>query len=154
MSKGIVGTIILCILVMVGFFVQPIIYMGYIDQARAQNQLLDEVQFFLDKVADTKTITDNDLADFTLAMAGTSIPVEFEIIREARQVNPDPASTEVPKKTYTSWVPVENNRSYDEGDIIIIKVRQIGKSYSQSFSEKAMGMFTPSVNFDLARMVR
>lgn len=154
MSKNFVGNIILLAIVVAGFLFMPIYYAGQVDMARSQEVLLNEVQLFIDKVADTHQITDADLDDFTLAMAGTTVPVKFEIYREARQVNPDPASTTIPKKTYTSWVPTDDIRSYDNGDIIIVTVSQIGSNFYQSFSSRALGMYTPKVNFTLSRMVR
>lgn len=154
MGKNFIGAVILTAIVVVGFLFMPVYYMAQIDMARSQEELLNEVQQFLDKVADTKEITKADLEDFTLAMAGTTVPVKFEIFREARQVNPDPASTTIPRKTYTSWIPTDDIYTYDDGDNIIIRVSQIGDSFYQSFSIKALGMYTPRVDFTLGRMVR
>lgn len=154
MHKNFIGTIVTTIIVIVGFLFLSIYYGGLVDMARSQSELLNEVQFFLDKVADTKTITERDLEDFTLAMAGTTVPVKFELLREARQVNPDPASTTVPKKTYTTWVPTEDVYRYDDGDIIIIRISQIGSNFYQSFSERVLRMYTPKVEFTLSRVVR
>lgn len=154
MSKNFIGTIVLAAIVVAGFLFMPTYYMSTIDMARSQEELLNEVELFLDKVADTHIITEADLEDFTLAMAGTTVPVKFEILREARQVNPDPASTTTPKATYTSWVPTDEIYSYDSGDIIIVRVSQVGDSFLQSFSSRALGMFTPRVEFTLSRMVR
>lgn len=153
MSKHFIGITILVAIIVVGFLFMPNYYNGQIDTARAQEELLNEVNLFLDKVADTKQITKADLEDFTLAMSGTSIPVKFEIVREARQVNPDPASTTIPKKTYTTWVPTDDIYAYDDGDVIKISVSQIGMNFYQSFSMKALGMYTPEVDFTLARRV-
>ena len=154
MSKNVVGTIILTAVIIVGFLFMPFYYTAQIDMARSQEVLLNEVQLFIDKVADTHVITEEDLEDFTLAMASTTIPVKFEIFREARQVNPDPASHETPKATYTTWVPTDEIYNYDDGDIIIIRVSQIGENFYQSFSKRALGMYTPEVDFTLSRMVR
>lgn len=154
MAKNFIGTIILVAVVVIGFLFMPAYYMAQIDMARAQEQLLNEVQLFLDKVADTHVITEKDLEDFTLGMAATTVPVKFEIYREARQVNPDPASHETPKSTYTSWVPTDEIYTYDDGDIIIVEVSQVGENFYQSFSKRGLGMFTPQVKFRLARMVR
>lgn len=154
MSKNFIGTVILVAVVVAGFLFMPVYYMAQIDMARAQEELLNETQLFLDKVADTHKITEADLEDFTLAMAGTTVPVKFEIFREARQVNPDPASTTVPKATYTSWVPTDQIYEYDNGDIVIIRVSQVGDNFYQSFSIRALGMYTPRVDFTLSRMVR
>lgn len=154
MSKNFIGTVILLSIIVVGFLFMPVYYAAQIDMAKAQEELLNETQLFLDKVADTKVITDKDLEDFTLAMAGTTVPVKFTIYREARQVNPDPASTTIPKATHTTWVPTDDIYRYDDGDIIIVEVTQIGENFYQSFSLRALGMFTPKISFRLSRMVR
>lgn len=154
MTRHFIGTIILLIIVIAGFLILPIYYTTQIDTAKAQEIIMSEVQLFIDKVADTHKIEQKDLDDLTLAISSTSIPVKFEISREARQVNPDPLSSSIPKQTYTSWVPHENFMIYDDGDIIIIDVEQIGLSFYQSFSARALGMYTPKINFRLARMVR
>lgn len=154
MSKNIIPQLLLTALVIAGFLFMPIYYSSLIDMAKSQEILLNEVQLFIDKVSDTNIITQADLEDFTLAMSGTSIPIKFEIFREARQVNPDPASTTIPRKTYTTWVPTDEIYEYDDGDIIIIDVDQVGKNFYQSFSLRALGMYTPEVSFRLSRMVR
>jgi hypothetical protein len=129
---------------------------------KAYDIISNEVQLFLDKARDTKYITETDLKDFTLAMGSTSIPIKFEILRETRQVNPDPATGNT--ATYTSWVPIDHvapnpnpNNIYsklDTGDIIIIRVSQNGDSFYQSFAIKALGMYVPKIEFTLSRMVR
>lgn len=154
MSRQFIGTIILVAIVVAGFLFMPIFYMAQIDTARSQEVLLNEVQLFLDQVSDTKEINEQMLEDFTLAMASTSIPVEFEIKREARQVNPDPASTSIPQETYTSWVPTDDIYTYDSGDIIIIEVKQVGENFYQSFGKRALGLYTPELEFILSRMIR
>ena len=154
MSKNFIGTVILAALVIAGFLILPAYYTAQIDTAKAQEVLLNEVQNFLDKVADTHEITEKDLEDFTLAMASTSIPVTFEIYRDARQVNPDPASVEIPRPTYTAWVPTDEIYWYEDGDIITVEIKQVGENFYQSFSKRALGMFTPKVEFSLSRMVR
>lgn len=154
MSKNFIGTVILTAIVIAGFLFYSIYNTSQIDFARAQEELFNEVHLFLDKVADTKQITKADLEDFTLAMSGTTIPIKFEIVREARQVNPDPASITVPKKTYTTWVPTEDIYRYDDGDFLKITVTQTGKNFYQSFSASALGMYTPEIEFTLGRMVR
>jgi hypothetical protein len=154
MSKNFIGSVILVAIIVVGFLFMPIYYMAQIDMSRAQEELLNETQLFIDKVADTKKITQRDLEDFTLAMAGTTVPVKFEIIREVHQVNPDPASTTTPRATYSSWVPVDDISKFNDGDILIVRVDQIGKSLYQSFTVRALGMYTPEVDFTLSRMVR
>lgn len=154
MSKSFIGTIIQIAIIVVGFLMLPIYYMGVIEMAKAPEVLLNETQLFLDKVSDTKKITKADLEDFTLAMSSTSVPVKFEIFKEIHQVNPDPTSTTDPKATYSTWVPEDDIYNYKSGDIIIIRVDQIGKNLYQSFSIKSLGMYTPEVDFHLSRMVR
>lgn len=154
MSKNFIGVILLCALVVYGYYIMPIYFTTQIDMAKSQEIILNETEYFLDKVADTREITEKDLEDFTLGMASTIVPINFEIRREEKQVNPDPASTKVPKTTHTTWVPSEDIYNYNTGDIIIITVEQIGQSYGQSFSNKALHMFTPEIEFTLSRMVR
>lgn len=154
MGKNFIGSIIIVIIIIVGFLFMPIYYTAQIDMAKSQEIILNEVQLFIDKVSDTRGITKADLEDFTLAMASTTVPIKFEIFREARQVNPDPSSVTIPKKTYTTWVPTDDIYIYDEGDIIIIRISQVGDNFYQSFSMRALGMYTPRIEFTLSRMVR
>lgn len=154
MSKNVVGTVILVALIVVGFLFMPVYYMAQVDMARSQEQLLSEVQLFIDKVSDTKEITNKDLEDFTLAMASTSIPVKFEVTREVRQVNPDPLSTTNPKKTITNWIPTDDISKFHTGDIVTVEIEQVGENLYQSFARRVLGMYTPTVEFRLSRMVR
>ena len=154
MYKDFVGTLVTLCLIVAGFLFLPSYYTAQIDMAKSQEIILNETQLFLDKVADTREITQADLDDFTLALASTSIPVEFEIQRKAKMWNPDPASNTIPKATITAWVPTENIYEYESGDIIKVTVKQVGENFYQSFSLRALGMFTPEVEFTLGRMVR
>ena len=154
MSKNFIGVILTVCLVLAGFIVMPIYYMAQIDMARAQEEILNEVQLFLDKVADTHEITELDLEDFTLAMAGTSVPVTFEITKEKRQVNPNPAASGDEKPTHTTWVTDDDIYRYDDGDLIFVEIKQVGENFYQSFASRALGMYTPKVEFRLGRMVR
>ena len=153
MSKNFIGTIILLLIIVVGFIFMPMYSMAQIDTARAQEEILNDVTLLLDKIKDTKKLTDNDLKDFTLAMGSTSIPISFVIIREVREVNPDPASVTVPKETYTAWVRIDDNSYYENGDIVTVQVQQRGSNFYQAFSLKALGMYTPKIEFSLSRMV-
>lgn len=154
MSKSFVGIIVLMAIIIVGFLFLPIYYIGQIELARSQEVILNETQLFLDKVSDVKKITKADLEDFTLGMNSTSVPIKFEIFREVHQINPDPTSTTDPKETYSTWVPVDDIYTYNSGDIIKVRVDQIGKNLYQSFSLRTLRMYTPEIDFDLARVVR
>ena len=77
MSKNFVGIIIQVILIIVGYVFMALYYVGLIDTSRAQTVLLNEAQLVLDKIADSKEITQVDLDDYALAFASTSIPVKL-----------------------------------------------------------------------------
>lgn len=154
MRKGFIGSIVFGIVTVYAFFVLTIYYTGVIEYARAEEQIRTETSLFLDKVADTKEITKSDLEDFTLAMASSSIPVTFEIRRGQRQVNPDPASTTIPKKTHTTWVLTDDIYEYDDSDTISVEVKQIGSSFYQTFSARVLNMYISDVSLKMERMVR
>lgn len=156
MSKNfIVITIILAIELFGNLFIS-VYCMAQIDIARAQEVIFNEVQMFLDKTSDTMVITTRDLEDFTLAMSSTSVPIKFTIIREARQVNPDPGAVAVDgvTPTYTTWVPVEDIYNYDDNDFIKVEISQAGSTFYQAFAERILRMYVPRIQFTLGRMVR
>lgn len=153
MLKDFVSAVVVILLILFLFFISPMYSAGQIELARAQDQALNTVQLFLDKIADTREITDEDLDDFSLALASI-LPLKYEITREAKQVNPDPASTTIPKATYTSYVPVDNYKVYDQGDIVTIRVEQVGSTLYQTFTTTVLRMYIGEVDFKLSRMVR
>lgn len=154
MARNFVGSIILAILVIVGFVFMPLYYISLIDIAKSQEVLLYEAELILDKIADTRVVTESDMKDYTLAMAQTSIPINFRIIKEVKEVSPDPLSKTVPKRTFTTWVSSENIDVFHRGDIVTIEVKQAGNSFMQDFSAKALRLFIPKVDFKLSKMVR
>lgn len=154
MSKNFVGIIIQVILIIVGYVFMALYYVGLIDTSRAQTVLLNEAQLVIDKIADSKEITQADLDDYALAFASTSIPVKFTIIRKVKAVNPDPLSTTIPKRTITTWIPTNNIQNWEQGDIVVIKVEQLGNSFSQDFAQRVLHAQISKVNFQLSKMVR
>ena len=154
MAKNFVSVIIQVILIIVGFVFMALYYIGLIDTSRAQTVLLNEAQLVLDKISDSKEITQADMDDYALAFASTSVPVKFAIIRKVKAVNPDPLSTTIPKRTITTWIPTNNINNWEQGDIVVVKVEQLGNSFSQDFARRVLGAQINKIDFQLSRMVR
>jgi hypothetical protein len=155
MTKNFVGTVLVIIMVMLAFLGVPLYYTGITQYAKAQQQVLNETQIFLDKVADTGQLTQADLDDFTLGLQ-SYLPVAYSVTKEERQVNPDPASTTPVKETYTSWVACDKDDIYDysTGDIVTVEVRQTSDTLYQVLATKVFRQYVGNVDFKLSRMVR
>lgn len=145
---SVVLTIILIILALV---VTPIYYIGIMEWARSEYAVMTECRNLVDKVIDSRVLTDDMKEDFELALAAQPNTYSWTIYREVKVVNPDPADPADPAipgdvgGTYTSYQVVDDDSIYNQGDLITIKVEPVGNNFIRTMSMKMLG-FTYSPN--------
>lgn len=149
--KDIVGTLISVAISFVLLGVTPMFYIGIIQLQSSQSQALAYTKAVVDEVIDTKVLTDEAVKDYNLNMASLSNTYKTVISRQVKIINPDPAN---PGKTHSTYVTVDDNTKYDQGDLIVIKVVPVAKNTAQAVSQAIMGMFTPVSGFTIPGRVR
>lgn len=149
--KNIFGSLIAVILAFFMLGVAPMYYIGIIQWQNSQSQALAYTRNVVDEVIDTKVLSDDVLDDYSINMASLSNSYNFTIYRKVKITNPDPVNA---GQTYSTYVTVDDNRTYDQGDLIVIEVTPTGKNVAQSFAQSLLGLRSPSAGFTLPGRVR
>ena len=151
MRSSVPGMVIGLILVVCMLIVSPLYYVSIIEWAKAESEIMSDTSNLIDKVIDTRVLTDDMLADYNIAVAAKAIKYRTTIIRETKIVNPDPLN---PGNTYTTYVLVDDLSTWEQGDIITITVEPIGESIYSRVSKSMLGLSVDSDGFTRSGRVR
>lgn len=151
MKMSIPGLVIGIVLTVLLLVVTPIYYTGIVQWAKSENMMMSDVIELVDKVGDTRILTKDMLADFNLALASKPLNYTYKITRETRVVNPDPVN---PGSTYTSYVPVDDISTWEQGDLITVRVEPLGESTFSTIALRLFGFTTSRDAFQITRRVR
>ena len=121
------------------------------DQIQARRSIVAEVTNFVDEVTDTGSLNKKHAADLYLACSAYGPVVDVQILRYVKVVNPDPAN---PGSTYTTYVGSENIYMWNQGDILKVKVTEVGPTGFASFLYNVLGLTMAPVDFSLAGRIR
>lgn len=137
MRQSVIGQVLLIILTVLNCIVMPIFNIGNHIWDATQHQMVTDTRNFIDEVIDTREITDVMMEDYNLRIAAKSSYYTVDIYREVRVINPDPAN---PGKTKTNYLMVEDNRHYNQGDLITVRVETVGLNLFQTISRSMLGI--------------
>jgi hypothetical protein len=149
--KDVVGSVFAIFLGFILLLVTPMYYFSIIQWAKAETVALTAARNLIDEVIDTKEMDDVALANFNMELAALSGYYTATVTRQVKVVNPDPLS---PGETYTTYMMVDNNKEYDQGDFIIIEIEPLGVNISQTIARTLMGFQIPDNGVVLAGRVR
>lgn len=149
--KNVIGSLISVILIFFMLCITPIFYLSTIEYAKSSMQALSATRNLVDEVIDTGTLSDTTLADYNLLMASMSDYYSVKIIHKAKVVSPDPLR---PGYTYTTYVVVDDLKTFTTGDEIMVIVRPLGENMFQSLSSTFLNMRTSREGFTLVGKVR
>lgn len=149
--KDIVSALISVIISFILVGITPMFYIGIIQLQSSQSQALAYTKAVVDEVIDTKVLTDEAIKDYNLNMSSLPNTYKAVISRQVKIINPDPVN---PGKTKSTYVTVDDNTKYDQGDLIVIKVVPVAKNIAQAASQALMGLFTPVNGFTIPGRVR
>jgi len=121
------------------------------DQVQARRSIVAEVTNFVDEVTDTGVLTEKHAADLYLACSAYGPVCDVQILRFAKVVNPDPKS---PGNTYITYVGADDIYTWNEGDLVRVKVTEVGMTGMANFLYNALGLTMAPVDFSLAGRVR
>lgn len=113
--------------------------------------IVAEVTNFVDEVTDTAVLDEKHVADLYLACSAYGPLVDVQILRYAKVVNPDPKN---PGDTYMTYVGSDDIYSWNQGDLLKVKVTEVGPTGLASFLYSVFGLNMAPVDFTLAGRIR
>lgn len=149
--NDIFGKVLAVILSFVLVVIAPVSIATMMKEMNDRRSIINEVSNLIDEVADTKTLTDDQLEDFYLGVSSYGPLVDAKVYRYVRVINPDPKN---PNKTYTTYVVTDNTSTWNQGDICKVKIDQIGYTGMQKFVMNTIGTMMPDFHYAQAGRVR
>lgn len=123
----------------------------------AEGTLLDKRQLyidmcdFVDSVVDSREITESELRAFNTKIESYGFTVDYSIERLIRSVDPDPLN---PGEYVTTWIAVDDNMHYNQGDKIVLHVWSLGNSTAQNATVGIFNFFTGSFDRQVPARIR
>lgn len=151
MKTSIPGAVLLMLLTVLCLIVTPLYYISIIQYAKAENEMMSDVANVIDKVIDTRELTEDMLADLNIALAAKPMNYTLTITRETIVTNPDPSN---PGSTYSVYVVADDIYNYRQGDIITIRVEMFGESMMTQIASKLLGLHLADYDYQIAGRVR
>lgn len=116
------------------------VFLGHKSDLRADRVTYNEMANLMDKVKDTGQLTDADKSDFYLALATTGVIYEVTMTRKLKVVNPAQGST---GKIQTTYITLEDNSVYNQGDLFELKVRAVNYTGIQKVTAALLSIVYP-----------
>ena len=114
---------VVCVFILLGLFGITVVEGELLDKRDLYVDMCD----FVDGVVDSRVITDAELQAFNTQIASYGFSVDYTIERYVRAVNPDPLNE---GEVVPTWIMVDDNRNYNQGDKIVLHVWSIGGTRS------------------------
>lgn len=152
MRNSITGIVIGVIILFIGAILLPIYFIACINWRDDMNTAQTAARNFVDKVIDTREVSEEALTDLNLALATTTCNFNYTYYRETKVVNPG----ETDGSTHTTWQPAEitSNTIWKTGDIVTIEITQTSDGLFQRFAQGFLGMGFNRREVRLSGMVR
>lgn len=111
--------------------------------------VLNEMTNLIDKVTDNGRLSPNDLSDFYISISSHGMAMDATISRYLKVVTPDGANG-----TIISYMLVDDNTTWNAGDIIKVRVQAIDYSGAQRLQNRLLRLNPPKFDQTLAGMIR
>lgn len=151
MKISIPGVIVYLFLIIITLVAVPLYMISLAHWAKSETEMMSETAELIDKVIDTRTLTEDMLADFNLDLASKELNYKATIYREVKVVNPDPTQA---GKTYTAYVLADDITTWEQGDNIVVEVESVGESKFTTLAARLMGLHVGDSKFTLSGRVR
>ena len=143
---------ILCILlIFLMLIVAPLLISYKMDDATARRQILFDVTQFIDKVRDTRTVTQAELDQFYADCNSHGLVVDVRVYRLVRYIISDDDG--VASVGYFINDEAEALRNFSRGDGIQVVVKEVGVSPARSYMFGIFGAENGPLDFTLAGIV-
>ncbi len=149
MKSSTVSTILTILVLFISLIVLPVYFQGVMEYRNDLNQAQTASRNLVDKVIDSRELSDAMIRDFNLELATCTTDYEYKIWREVKQTNPTEDGG-----FHTQYVYSENLDEWHSGDIITIEVTQKNLSIFQRLSGVLMGSVYNKQSIRFAAMVR
>ena len=111
--------------------------------------VLNEMTNFVDKVTDNGRLSAQDLADFYVGVSSHGMTVDATVSRYMKVVTPDGKGG-----TISSYMLVDDNTRWNQGDIIQVRVQAIDYSGAQRMQNRLLRLNPTKFDQTLAGMIR
>lgn len=145
------GKFLGAILAFILMICSPLVLTLTMEEITDRRSVINECSNLVDEVCDTRTLTEDQLADFNLGVASFGLLLDTEVNRYMKVINPDPNN---PGQTHTSYVLTDNNSTFNQGDLIEVKVDTIGFTAAQTIVLKLAGVILPDFEYKQVGRVR
>ncbi|MDR1523135.1 MAG: hypothetical protein LBS29_04225 [Endomicrobium sp.] len=149
--SDIVGKVLSIILAFILLCIAPLSMVTLMEELADRRSIMNEVANFVDEIIDSKSLTQDNLADFYIAIASYGPVVDAKVVRYVREINPDPLSAGT---TYTSYVVADNMFQWNQGDLVKVTVNQIGVTGPQRFIMGTIGLVLSEFDYTQAGRIR
>lgn len=125
------GRTVTLFMIILAMIVAPICCAVVSENAASQREVYRAVSSVIDKVRDTRSLTEADLTDLYSNIASSEFILGVDVTRQERVVNPHPTE---PGSTVINYYRNANTSTYNQGDYVTIRIYTIDKTLSQQFA--------------------
>lgn len=129
--------------------VSPTIHSAQIDNLTQTRKIYNSMTNMLDKICDDGQVTNVEIEDFYLEVASAGLPVDIDITRKVKVINPDGKGG-----TYYVFTYTDNINNWNKGDACVISVKQIANSASSQLVYNLTHLYTKTIDVQFAGRVR
>ena len=121
--RSVFSTVMTIIIVFVEVTLVPMLYLGINAWSRDDFKAQRIASSLVDEIIDTRQLDEERLADFNLSVAELYGHYKGTVERQMEVIQPDPAN---PGKTYSVYLDVDDITQYNQGDLVIVTIENIG----------------------------
>lgn len=148
MRNSLTGLVMGIVILFLSLFVIPLYYIGCIQWRDDMNMVQNSTRNFIDKVIDTREMSEDTIADFNLALASCSSTFSYKVLHEEIVTNPNEGGT------VTTWIYTDNLEDWNSGDLITVEVKQVSQNFFQRISSMMIGLVYANKSCTMCGMVR
>lgn len=123
------------------------------DNIMARYAIMNDVENFLDEVADTGKIDDTMLSNFYLDVSSHGVLVDVEVQRYVRVVEGG-VSDAGGHNQVTTYMLTDNIESFNTGDKVVVHVEAVGYTAGQRVVMGTIGQVLPDFDYTFPKRVR
>lgn len=149
--NDIFGKVLGALIAFILLFIAPFTWATLSNEMVARRTIMNEMQTFIDETIDSRQVTDAQLEDLYLGISGLGPVLDVEVSRYVRVVDPDP---KIDGGIYTTYVYSDDNRVYNQGDKVKLRVHAIGYTGTQKVLRSTIGAWLPKIDYTFSARVR
>lgn len=116
-----------------------------------QREIISATDEFVDKIIDSREVTDAMVREYEARLASYSSLVTYEVSREMRVLEPDSMNS---GEHVPSYIVADTNTRYNQGDLVVVRVKERNYGSGMSFVHSIFSIFVPKLDIRIADRVR